>query len=191
MRSGTPENSFIHLWSELLIAPFFLDGGCEVAYRSWDMWDQGARKDSTACLLEGLTRWFEWMRENGVYDNTKIIIAADHGAGEFGQNWFASAVTPLLMVKDFDSSGDLVESDMLMSNSDVLSIICSGLETSYDDVPPDPTLSPEDGRVVTFTVTTHGNPEFLRRSNRFDIVRHYEISGSVHEREGWVEKEHR
>jgi hypothetical protein len=95
------------------------------------------------------------------------------------------------MVKDFDSSGDLVESDMLMSNSDVLSIICSGLETSYDDVPPDPTLSPEDGRVVTFTVTTHGNPEFLRSSNRFDIVRHYEISGSVHERESWVEKEHR
>ena len=42
---------------------------------SWDMWDQGARKDSTACMLAGLARWFEWMRQNGVYDNTKIAVA--------------------------------------------------------------------------------------------------------------------
>ena len=28
-----------------------------------------------------LGKWFDYMRENNVYDNTRIIIAADHGIG--------------------------------------------------------------------------------------------------------------
>jgi hypothetical protein len=148
-----------------------------------------ARKDSTACLLKGLTRWFQWMKANGVYDNTKIIIAADHGAGDFGDDWYRGAVTPLLMVKDFDSQGDLDESEILMSNSDVLSIICSGLERGCEGVAADPTKTPNEDRAVTFSVTTHGNPDFARDSREFDIVRQYEIRGSVHDLDQWIVRE--
>ena len=148
-----------------------------------------ARQDSTACFLGGLREWFAWMKANGVYDNTKIIIVADHGAGEFGERWYESAVNPILMVKDFDQRGDLKESDVLMSNSDVLSIICSALDTGCEDVSVDPTRTPVADRVLTFSVTTHGNPDFLRQSKIFDIERYYEISGNVHDRQSWTEKE--
>lgn len=54
--------------------------------------------------------WFDYLKEQGVYDNTRIILVADHGRGlgqfdrltsreGFDLEWF----TPLLMVKDFDA----------------------------------------------------------------------------------------
>ena len=33
-----------------------------------------------AAMLQ-LANWFDYMRENGVYDNTRIILVADHGRG--------------------------------------------------------------------------------------------------------------
>ena len=44
------------------------------------------------CALQALARWFDWMKKNGVYDNSNIIIASDHGAGQLRLN-------PLLLVK--------------------------------------------------------------------------------------------
>jgi hypothetical protein len=187
--TGRDENRFVHLWLDGLVAPFFLDASCEIADRSWEMWGMAARRDSANCMFTGLGQWFAWMKENGVYDNTKIIIVADHGAGEFGETWYQNAATPALMVKDFDRHDPIERSDMLMSNSDVLSIICGALDSGCDDVPADPTKSPAQDRVLTFSITTHGDADFFRNSKAFDIVRYYEISGSVHDRDGWVEKE--
>ena len=33
---------------------------------------------SEVCGIRALTRWFDWMKAEGVYDNTQIIIASDH-----------------------------------------------------------------------------------------------------------------
>jgi hypothetical protein len=75
-----------------------------------------------------LGQWFDALRENGVYDNTRIILVADHGRfldnllpelcfydGALDAMW----VNPLLMVKDFDASGPLVTDMRLMTNADV------------------------------------------------------------------------
>ena len=79
-----------------------------------------------------LGKWFDYMRENGVYDNTKIIIVADHGRSLFHfdelkyQNsderfknleWYY----PLLMVKDFGSK-TFTESDEFMTNGDTITL---------------------------------------------------------------------
>ena len=53
----------------------------------------------------------------------------------------------------------------------------------------DPTKTPDNDRVVTFSVTTHGNPDFARSSREFDIVRQYDIRGSVHDVDAWVVRE--
>jgi len=34
-------------------------------------------------IMNTLIKWIDWMKENDVYDNTKIIIVSDHGA-----HWF-------------------------------------------------------------------------------------------------------
>jgi len=77
-----------------------------------------------AALLR-LGEWFDYMRENGVYDNTRIILVADHGYDlnhwddfyiEDGED--ISHYYPLLMAKDFDSK-EFTISEEFMTNGDV------------------------------------------------------------------------
>ena len=75
-----------------------------------------------------LGKWFDYMRENDVYDNTKIILVADHGRSSFYEgdeknleDTDTSAFYPLLMVKDFDSEG-FTTSEEFMTNADVPTI---------------------------------------------------------------------
>ena len=77
---------------------------------------------NTAALIK-LGEWFDYMRANGVYDNTRIIIVADHGRalGQFDdvicEGTDIEYFTPLLMVKDFDATGFTI-SDEFMTNAD-------------------------------------------------------------------------
>jgi YidC/Oxa1 family membrane protein insertase len=74
--------------------------------------------------LKRLSEWFDFLRENGAYDNTRIIIVSDHGPHEtfvtktdlpFDVDQF----NPVLMVKDFNTSGSLQVNNAFMSNADV------------------------------------------------------------------------
>lgn len=72
--------------------------------------------------------WLEYLKENGVYDNTRIIIVSDHGF-PLGMDpdllWpgflDAQNMNPLLMVKDFNSDSFSV-SEEFMTNADVPTI---------------------------------------------------------------------
>lgn len=79
-----------------------------------------------AALLR-IGEWLEFLKANNLYDNTKIIIAADHGhnvwqiedfyhgdAGETVESYF-----PLLLVKDFGASGEFKTDSTFMTNADV------------------------------------------------------------------------
>ena len=81
-------------------------------------------------------RWLEWLKENDLYDNTRIIIVADHGYDFFafddmqmdtgdGEYVDLEQFTPLLLVKDFaDGSAEkpLATSEEFMTNADVPTI---------------------------------------------------------------------
>ena len=81
--------------------------------------------------------WFKWMKKNGVYNNTKIIIVSDHGRGGVFNPMLISqtnkkglwynAYMPLLMVKDFNESGDLKEYHTFMTLADVPSLALSAI----------------------------------------------------------------
>ncbi len=82
-------------------------------------------------------RWLEFLKENDLYDNTRIIIVADHGynydtfqdmlifESEYEVTdigWFS----PMLMVKDF-GDGEFTISDEFMTNADTPAIAMEGL----------------------------------------------------------------
>ena len=78
-----------------------------------------------------LGKWFDYLREQGVYDNTRIILVSDHGKdlGQFGINCNDQDMEiffPLLMVKDFGATGFTV-SDEFMTNGDTPSIATAGI----------------------------------------------------------------
>ena len=80
-----------------------------------------------------LGEWFDYLRDNNLYDNTRIILVADHG---WNLNQFENLtlenghsidqVNPLLMVKDFDAKGFTTD-DKLMTNADVPALAMDGL----------------------------------------------------------------
>ncbi len=83
-----------------------------------------------------LGKWFDYLREQGVYDNTRIILVADHGRdvkqatelvhteGDMMKD--LEMYQPLLMVKDFDAEG-FTFSDDFMTNADVPTLALNGL----------------------------------------------------------------
>lgn len=97
------------------------------------------QSNMAAMLLLG--QWFDYLRENGVYDNTRIIIVSDHGQhtnqieqlilGDPDDEWDmlnkdAERFFPLLLVKDFGSTG-FTTSHEFMTNADVPTLAVSGL----------------------------------------------------------------
>lgn len=75
-----------------------------------------------------LGKWFDFMREEGVYDNTRIILVSDHGKELealdeliLNDDVDVCGFFPLLMVKDFGESG-FTTSEAFMTNADVPAI---------------------------------------------------------------------
>ena len=87
-----------------------------------------------AALLQ-LGKWFDYLKKNDVYDNTRIIIAADHGRGleQFDDlivdkyHLDVEAYNPLFLVKDFGSTGNIKTDYSFMTNADTPSLATSGL----------------------------------------------------------------
>ena len=78
-----------------------------------------------------LGQWFDYLREMGVYDNTRIILVSDHGRNinQFNvkcEGEDMELFMPLLMVKDFNATGFTVSEDF-MTNADTPIIATSGL----------------------------------------------------------------
>lgn len=81
-----------------------------------------------------LAEWFDYMRANDVYDNTKIILVSDHGSnnGDLDSlshsNEILEYYFPLLMVKDFADNLSTEEKttvsfdNQFMTNADVVSL---------------------------------------------------------------------
>jgi len=89
-----------------------------------------------AAMLK-LSEWFDYLKDNDLYDNTRIILVADHGAAieahyelviDSGLGYYQDmgAFNPLLMVKDFDAHG-FTTSDTFMTNADAPYLAVEGL----------------------------------------------------------------
>lgn len=89
--------------------------------------NQMAHYQTNMAAMMRLGDWFEYMKENEVYDNTKIIIVSDHGYNlhcldgtEYGSGPYEDGLqlTSLLMVKDYYAHG-FVTNEQFMTNADV------------------------------------------------------------------------
>ena len=83
--------------------------------------------------LMALGEWFDWMREHGVYDNTRIILVSDHGRNlkQFPDRVLPDGtdsehVNAFLMVKDFNSTGFTIDYSF-MTNADTAAFAVQGI----------------------------------------------------------------
>ena len=150
------------------------------------------------CTMESciaLGKWFDYLRENGLYDNTRIIIVADHGSA-FGQfddllvdeiGFDAQGVNPVLLVKDFDSKGFTTSSEF-MTNADTPELALKGI---VDDP-----LNPFTGNPVFYDCKTQDMLVYISENNNTNVnngTRFVDpegywltVNGSIYGEEHWT-----
>ena len=152
--SDSGKNTFLMISNDTAHEPMMLQ---EPAYEPSDYVDNRAYEEALGCARKAngktmqfrtayqimhyqvnmaammkLGKWFDYMRENDVYDNTKIIIVSDHGrhmdylndeqfqdSGEYKGSGIDDVMVfkSLLLVKDFDST-ELTVDNTFMTNAD-------------------------------------------------------------------------
>ena len=144
-----------------------------------------------AALIQ-LGNWFDYLREQGVYDNTRIIIVSDHGRDlrlfsdylelmhdiEFYQS--------MLLVKDFDATG-FTTSDAFMTNADVPALSVEGLIENP--------VNPFTGNAI-INSTQINDAHYIIVSQEWDVSKNNgtqfiasewaTVSGDVSDRNNWV-----
>ncbi len=130
-----------------------------------------------------LGEWFDYLRANGVYDNTRIILVSDHGKdiNQFGincNNQNLECFMPLLMVKDFNVKGFNVKEDF-MTNGDTPLLATEGLISSpVNPFTGNPLTSEAKNGTQTVLYTDEWNPSDKYVYN-FAPGPHYAFNGKI------------
>ena len=140
-----------------------------------------------------LGKWFEYMRENDVYDNTRIILVSDHGRGLEHFDDFRiedsddlSYYYPLLMVKDFESEG-FTTSEVFMTNGDVPTLAMEGIIENP--------RNPFTGKIIDssakaaplqYVIGSHEWDIAVNNGNTFIPSRWYSVHDDMRDKDNWA-----
>ncbi|MBQ7166966.1 MAG: YidC/Oxa1 family membrane protein insertase [Treponema sp.] len=152
--------------------------------------------NATAFIQVG--RWLDFLKESGVYDNTRVIIVGDHGFGVLSRfpghslpnsdcSWFHT----VLMVKDFGADGDFHTDSSFMTNADSVWLSLEGLGLDM--------TNPYTGKMLTrgedfkasgvnLFFCLNNNPGSYISSTQYpiDIQRAYHVSDDIFTESNWV-----
>ncbi|RKX93307.1 MAG: hypothetical protein DRZ90_12960 [Spirochaetes bacterium] len=136
-----------------------------------------------------LTNFTDWLKSEEIYNNTMIVVVADHGNREgddpttpediesvMGQKVVYSRMHPLLMVKEFADNSDFNEDLQLMSNGDVMELISQAIdlkEAGYYEI----------DRPLSYSNIKTDHKMFSNRSSVDYQV--WQVEDSIFETENW------
>ncbi len=136
------------LWNILPHEPYYMGEDCLPKRREFSLSKAQLKKRGATSLFELqhaiaarcslllVADYLDWMKAEGVYDNTKIVIVSDHGivgpvrdlssrarqGGTTGRDYVRSR--SLLLVKERHAQGRLAVSDAFVPNAEVPRIVC-------------------------------------------------------------------
>ena len=94
--------------------------------------DGDAHYNSNSSAFYRIGDFLDYLKQEGVYDNTRVIIVADHGGGTGLDSLNSdydhhSPFIPMLLVKDFNSRGEIITDNTFMTNADTPSLATKDL----------------------------------------------------------------
>ena len=135
------------------------------------------------CALKALSRWINWMKSEGIFDNTMIILVSDHDGMDsdmigkvFGSPYkgMVGKPNPLLLVKHLGRSGnkDVEINDMPLSLTDVSKLIDNDLN-----------IQPFTGRTQPRRMSVTGG----KTMNKFVLEREWMVDSDMTRHDHWHE----
>jgi hypothetical protein len=190
-RFDSEDNTYTIIFNELTHDPVFLQAPLylpanNVTNKGYGPYadDPHYHVDMAAFLLLG--EWFDLLKKNNVYDNTRIIIVSDHGwniplAEEnnilLPDGNFVSRYNALLMVKDFNAEGVVKTDRRFMTQADVPMLVLDGVVNNPRNPFTNNTIQADkkDGVTITtssrFYPTNHGKNKFKIEDHEWLYVR--------------------
>lgn len=160
-----------------------------------DSEDQMAHYHANMATYIELGKWFDYLREEGVYDNTRIILVSDHGRDlkqfdsmKMNEDIDLQKYASLFMVKDFYATGFEI-SDEFMTVADVPTY-------AVKDVIDNP-VNPFTGNAIN-NDEKYAHPQLITTSDNFMVnlkrytfdttgTKWYSIKDNIYEASNWKE----
>ncbi|MBD5412787.1 MAG: membrane protein insertase YidC [Treponema sp.] len=193
-------DSFIMIDNELVHEPYLMDAPDyvpstkPVTVFGKNEFAQDAHFITMMAAFKMLSRFFDYLKECGVYNNTRIIIVSDHGMGtqvpelindipKLGkQNVVAS-----LLVKDFNNRGGVQTNSKFMTNADTPAIALEGIisnaKNPFTGVPLAPTNKSEYVKIITSRAQsprTRNHTQFIAKKDEC-----FTVKDDIYVNENW------
>lgn len=147
-----------------------------------------------ACTILLIAKYLDALKEMGVYDNTRIIIVADHGSKiptapfwGFEDPTAPSNFNPMLLVKDFNSTGEVQTDMMFRTNADMPYLATEGLGAlQVNPFTGNPFTLAEEGRTYDLFDGERGTSGLDKELYEFTFNAQYTVVGdNIFEEENW------
>lgn len=149
---------------------------------------------TTGAALLKFADFINYLKDNEVYDNTRIIIVSDHGAGSgyFDQEdnikgLTKSYYTCTLLVKDFNEHGDLKKDMTFMTNADAPYLATKDVCKSVTNPFTGTLLRQEDKN--KYTILAGGRPESTRARYKTQFAieddEWFYVKDDIFQKENW------
>ncbi|MCR5401541.1 MAG: YidC/Oxa1 family membrane protein insertase [Treponema sp.] len=163
-------------------------------YKAYNQTD-GMEYQALAASLKQLGKFFNYLKENNVYDNTRIIIVSDHGyfnkynfSNDFKDKTVLSSFNPLFMVKDFNSTGKLKTNNSLMTNADTLFFAKEGLSLSDKNPFTHRTFVQEKENIMVWEPNKEEwSSTYVMDKTQFTLEKGYKITENIFNPNNWKE----
>jgi YidC/Oxa1 family membrane protein insertase len=140
-----------------------------------------------------LSKWFAYLKEKGIYDNTRIIISADHDEQVVKPNFsdtlnkINTNYNPILLFKDFDAQGELVTDMTFMTNADVpLLAVKDLIQDARNPFTGKLLEADKDGGVNIFLGGTSQTRDYPGWEALDKVSRFYHVKDDIFNEENWT-----
>ncbi|MGN0325511.1 MAG: membrane protein insertase YidC [Lachnospiraceae bacterium] len=150
-----------------------------------------------ACTIIMIARYLDALKEMGVYDNTRIIIVSDHGSviptapfWGFQNSQMVSNFNPMLLVKDFNSTGEVQTDTTLRTNADTPYLATEGLGVpQVNPFTGNPFTLAEDYSAFDVYDGQVSDNTFDTNVSEFTFYHHFTVRDNIFDETNWTREE--
>ncbi|MBR1938658.1 MAG: membrane protein insertase YidC [Spirochaetales bacterium] len=150
--------------------------------------------DVNAASLKRVGIWLRSLKENGCFDNTRIIIVSDHGKdldlpafSSFADPKIPSSFGCMLMFKDFDQK-EGGEDKSFMTNADTVALAIKDLDIPYVNPFTGKEFTTEKANGIDVYTCLDWNPNHFRNNKTFNLDENqaYHVHTDIYDPANWT-----